>query len=170
VIGFDSMTRMSPVSFGLEVWSKLSGRLCSTETAGYGDGPFGGLPGFGGLTPREYGYTVFPHLRGGHLTGFQFDNGLVSFNIRGAQTRRAPQWNVGPYDLQGVWERLVNPVSRNTLFRQTLTPAPPPMEVCGIQEFEDVIHGGSASVTTDDVIDGGDASETSPWIIYGGAA
>jgi hypothetical protein len=158
------------VSFGLEVWSKLTGAACSSSSVvsgfdemGYGDGPFGGAE-----TQRKYGYTVFPHLRGGHLTGFQFDNGLVSFNIRGAQTRRAPQWNVGPYDLRGPWERLLQPVSRNTLFRQTLTIATPPTEVCGIQETTDTIDGGTASVTTSDVIDGGTAASTTPWIINGG--
>jgi hypothetical protein len=151
VLGFDSVTRRAPVSFGLEVWSKLAGNIC--------------LDGI-----RQYGYTVFPHLKGGYMTGFEFANGLVSFNIRGAQTRRAPKWAVGPYDLTGPHERLVAPVSRNTLYRQTLTVAPPPLDVCGIQETDDVIQGGTATVTSDDVIEGGTAASTSAWIVEGGTA
>lgn len=150
VVGFDSDTRRPPVSFALEVWSKLAGRAC--------DGA------------KQYGYTVFPYLKGGRLIGFEFKNGLVSFNIRGAQTRKGSRWAVGPYDLEGTHERLVEPVSRNTLFRQTLTTAVPPTEVAGVQETWDRIIGGSASVTSDDIISGGTAASTSPWIISGGRA
>lgn len=151
VVGFDSNTRLPPASFALEVWSKLSGAACADGT-------------------RQYGYTVFPFLRGGYLTGFEFSDGLVSFNLRSARTRRGSRWGVGPYDLEGPYERLVTPVSGNTLYRQTLTPAPPPTEDAGVQETEDVIHGGTASVTSDDVIDGGTAASTSQWIVRGGEA
>jgi hypothetical protein len=151
VVGFDSETRRPAASFGMEVWSKLAGTACI-------DGV------------REYGYTVFPYLKGGYISGFEFKNGLVSFNLRRAQARKVPRWGVGPYDLEGPHERLVEVVSRNTLFRTALTTGLPPAEVAGIQETEDVIYGGSASVTSADVIDGGDAADTSPWIIYGGQA
>lgn len=175
VVGFDSNTRLSPSSFALEVWSKLAGEACLPSggaVVGFGDGGYGLGVGFGGSSDvrTNYGYTVFPHLRGGRLSGFSFANGLVSFNIIGAQTRRAPRWAVGPFDLEGTNERLVQPVSRNTMYRQMLTTALPPIESDGIQETDDIIRGGSATVTSDDVIEGGDASTTSPWIIYGGQA
>ena len=150
VVGFDSTTRLTPVSFALEVWSKLAGAAC--------------------VDGKEYGYTVFPYLKGGRLTGFEFKNGLVSFNLRGAQTRRSSRWGRGPHDLEGPYQRLVGPVSGNTFFRQTLTKALPPMEVNGIQETEDVIHGGTASVTSPDIISGGNAASTSPWVVEGGKA
>lgn len=173
VTGFDSTTRLPPVSFALEVWSRLAGAACASGgEVGFGEGEYGLGVGFGGSASpeRRYGYTVFPHLKGGHLTSFKFDGGLVSFNIRGAQTRREPRWAVGPYDLEGPYERLVSVVSRNTLFRQMLTVSPPPAEVCGMQETTDVVEGGTATVTSDDIIDGGTAAYTSPWIIDGGRA
>jgi hypothetical protein len=172
--GFDSVTRLSPVSFGLEVWSRLAGQVCGPsisvgfDEGGFDMGGFGGVGDVGGN--RDYGYTLFPHLRGGRLGGFTFSNGLVSFNIRGAQTRKAPRWNVGPYDLEGPYMRLVTPVSRNTMFRQTLTVAPPPTDHCGIQETTDVLDGRTATVTTEDIVDGGTAAETSEWIVEGGMA
>jgi hypothetical protein len=150
VVGFDSKTRMLPVSFALEVWTKLAGNPCA-----------------GGQ--RQYGYTLFPFLKGGYLSGVTFANGLVSFNLRGAQTRRVSRWGVGPFDLEGPYERLTTDVSRNTLFRQLLTTAPPPTEVCGIQETTDVLEGGTATMTTPDVVDG-EFVDTSPWIVEGGMA
>lgn len=150
VSGFDSGTRRPAVSFGLEVWSKLAASACV-------DGV------------RQWGYTVFPYLRGGYLTGFTFENGLVSFTLRGAQTRRVPRWGVGPFDLEGVHERLTEVVSRNTMFRQMLTVAQPPVQQDGIQQAEDIIDGGSATVTTADIVDG-EFVDTSVWIVEGGRA
>lgn len=150
VTGFDSETRRPAVSFALEVWSKLAGAACADGT-------------------RQYGYTVFPFLRGGYLTGFTFENGAVSFNLRGAQTRKVPRWGVGPFDLEGPHERLTEVVSRNTMFRNMLTTALPPTEENGIQEITDVIEGGSATVTSADVIDG-EFVDTSMWIVEGGRA
>lgn len=152
VAGFDSATRRHAAAFALEVWSRLAGDACDASGA------------------RQYGYTVFPFLKGGFLSGFEFRNGLASFNLRGAQTRKVPRWGVGPYDLEGPHERLTKVVSRNTLYRTTLTTAVPPDEGDGIQTTEDIIYGGTATVTTSDVIDGGSAASTSPWIIYGGQA
>lgn len=155
VVGFDSSTRLSVTSFALEIWSKLAGQRCAD-----------GSP--------AWGYTLFPHLRGGRLSGFTFANGLVSFNLVGAQTRRASRWGVGPYDLEGPYERLTSPVSRNTSFRSFITPAVPPVEVCGVQETADVLDNGTASNPMPDptapvAVDGGGAV-TDSFIIDGGRA
>lgn len=150
VVGFDSETRRPAASFALEVWSKLAGDACAEGE-------------------REYGYTVFPFLRGGYLSGFTFSNGLVSFKLRGAQTRKVPRWGVGPFDLEGPHERLTEVVSRNTMFRNLITTAMPPTEQNGVQEATDVIEGGSADATSADVIDG-EFVETSVWIVEGGRA
>jgi hypothetical protein len=151
VVGFDSIPRRPLASFGLEVWSRLAGMRCA-ET---------GLP--------QWGYTLLPFLRGGYLSGFSYDNALVSFNLRGAQTRKVPRWGVGPYDLEGPHERLIEVVSRNTAFKTMLTTAPPPAQQDGIVETTDIIDGGSASTTTSDVVDG-EFVVTSPWIVEGGRA
>jgi hypothetical protein len=150
VVGFDSDTRKPSVSFALEVWSKLAGTACADGT-------------------RQYGYTVFPFLKGGYLSGFEFKNGMVSFNLRGAQTRKVPRWGVGPFDLEGPHERLIEVVSRNTMFRTSLTTAIPPVEANGIQETTDIIEGGTATVTSADVVDG-EFTDTSVWIVEGGRA
>lgn len=151
VVGFDSDTRRPAQSFALEVWSRLAGADCA--------------PG-----QREYGYTLFPFLKGGYLSGFAFKDGLVSFNLRRAMTRKVPRWGVGPYDLEGPHERLTEVVSRNSMFRTLIVGSEPPVEMDGIQETTDVIDGGSASYTTPDVIDGGTAAGTSEWIVEGGFA
>jgi hypothetical protein len=155
VVGFDSTTRLPAMSFALEVWSKLAGQRCED-----------GSP--------AWGYTLFPYLRGGRLSGFQFANGLVSFNLIGAQTRRSSRWGVGPYDLEGPFERLIRPVSRNSTFHSFMTPAAPPAESCGVQEVTDVLDNGTASDPMPDptaplIVDGGGA-ETSAFIIDGGRA
>lgn len=156
-IGFDVNPRVATVSsFALEVWSKLAGQRCV-------DG-----------TPM-WGYTLFPSLRGGRISGFRVSNGLVSFNLRGAQTRRSPKWGVGPYDLEGPFERLTSPVSRNTSWRMFTTPAAPPAEACGVQEFTPAVldNGTAANPMPDpdapETVDGGGAI-TSAWIIEGGGA
>jgi hypothetical protein len=128
VKGFDSVTRQPAASFALEVWTRLAGTNCV-------DGVL------------QYGYTVFPFLRGGYLSGFEFKDGLVSFNLKGAQTRKVPRWGVGPYDLEGPWERLTEVVSRNTMYRQMLTTAVPPVEACGLQQGSDILEGGNAALT-----------------------
>lgn len=171
VVGFDSDTKRPPVAFALEVWSKLAGNACGIASSiGFGEGPFGMTP-FGGSSTSipNYGYTLFPFLKGGHLSGFTFQNGLVSFNLRAAQTRKASRWGVGPHDLEGQHKRLLKTVSRNSSFQNFLTSGSTPIEVCGIQETEDVIEGGTAASTTADIIDG-EFVVTSPWIIEGGGA
>lgn len=156
IIGFDAVPRTKPASFGLEVWSRLAGAAC-----------------VGG--ERQWGYTLFPFLKGGRLSGFSFRNGLVSFSLVGAQTRRVPKWGVGPYDLEGEFQRLLEPVSRNTYFKNFITTAVPPAQQDGIQEFEDTIDNGTADDPMPDpgavlTIDGGTADSTSQWIIDGGKA
>jgi len=149
IIGFDATTTTKAASFALEVWSRLSGVACAGQ--------------------REYGYTLFPFLKGGLLSGFAFANGLVSFNLRGARGRRSGRWGVGPWDISGPYQRLDPPVSGNTMFRPVRTTLAPPEPFAGVREFLDHIDGGTATMTSDDIIDGGGV-ETSPWIIEGGAA
>lgn len=150
VVGFDAR-RVPAQSFALEVWSKLAGSVCDGSV-------------------QRYGYTLFPFLKGGTVSGFKFGDGLVSFNVTGSRTRREPQWSVGPYDMEGWHHRLLEPVSRNTAFRTLITPAAPPEEQCGAVEFSDCILGGSATATSPDSLTSGSATSVGPWIVNGGRA
>lgn len=148
VVGFNANTRVPAAAFALEVWAKITGSACSE--------------------PQQWGYTLFPFLRGGVLTGFTFADNTVSFNLSRAQSRRFNRWNVGPYDLEGPHQRLLTPVSGNGSWRQFLTTAPPPAQTDGAVEFMDVIDGGTVTMTSDDVLDGGTPAVTTPYIVDGG--
>lgn len=153
--GFDLDTRTKPTAFALEVWTKLAGQVCED-----------GSP--------KWGYTLFPYLRGGRITGFTFHNGLVNFSLVGAQSRRGSRWSVGPYDLEGDFKRLVNPVSRNTSFRTTVVTGQPPTQQDGLQEIWDAADNGTAAnphpFPDDPLILDGEQANTSVWIIDGGRA
>lgn len=154
-IGFDAQTRLPVASFALEVWSTLDGPVCA-------DG-------------QKWGYTLFPHLRGGYLSGFQFENRLTTFSLNGATSQRGPLWRVGPYDLHDVWERLVEPVSGNDSWVQTILDTPPPAQTDGVVTFVDSVRNGTAANPMPDPgapvrLIGGTASSTSDWIVSGGRA
>jgi hypothetical protein len=154
-VGFDAQTKLPVTSFGLEVWSKLSGPICA-------DG-------------QKWGYTLFPLLRGGYLSGLAFDNALVSFSIVGAMTGRGSLWNVGPHDLEGQFERLLVRVSGNDSWITGITGVPPPEQTDGIVTFEDRVRNGTATDPMPDPdapvrLIGGTAASTSPWIVSGGRA
>jgi hypothetical protein len=181
-VGFDVGTLVRAPSFALEVWSKLDGASAKPRALGFDEVPFDTtgfdmpVPNPGGCREGgRWGYTLFPFLRGGRLSGFKFANGRVSFNLIGAQTRRNPGWGVGPYDLTGPFQRLETPVSRNTSWRMFITEAAPPAEQCGIQYLvPDVLDNGTAANPMPDpgaplLVDAGGAS-TEAWIIDGGRA
>jgi hypothetical protein len=151
VVGFDANTRLPAATFALEVWSRLAGQPCDPSGA------------------RLWGYTLLSFLRGGVLSGFVFSNGVVSFNLRGAQTRKNPRWGSGPFDLEGSYERLLEPVSRNKAWKTFITSAQPPSQGDGVQETTDVIDGGTATMTPADIVDG-EFVDTSVWIEEGGRA
>jgi hypothetical protein len=150
VVGFDMNTRLPAASFGLEVWSKITGRC---------------------VTP-QYGYTLFPFLKGGWLTGFTFSNGLVSFNLVGAQTKQNPTWGSGPYPVMGNGGLLPGaPMGRGKSWRVVVVDAPPPPQTCGVITTDpNVIDGGSAFYTSEGVIDGGTAFTTTSIVVDGGGA
>lgn len=172
VVGFDVNTCVPAASFALEVWSRLDLKTC--RALGFGEGDFGAML-FGDGDDRKvrteiWGYTLFPFLKGGLLSGFVFENGLVSFNVRGAKTHQGSQWLVGPYDLEGQYERLLKHVSGNGAWTTTLVYTAPPEPFAGWQEIDDWIFGGSVDLTSPDILAGGRAGYTSPWIISGGRA
>lgn len=153
--GFDSGSRVPVTSFALEIWSKLVGQRCAD-----------GSP--------KWGYTLFPHLRGGRVSGFAFTNGRASFNVIGAQTRRLPRWGVGPHDVDGDFSRMLTPVSKNTSYRQFVSPGQPPLDVVGVQQTLDVVDNGTAAnpmpIPSAPLVLNGGGAITSPYIINGGRA
>lgn len=119
IVGFDIATGINLDGFGfaLEVWSRIAGSACDPS-------------GF-----RQWGYTVFPYLKGGRLGGFSFENGLVQFQITGAQTRDGNGWGVGPFDVTRDDADAASPLNTalgvNTHFRNILVNLDPPAASCG---------------------------------------
>lgn len=176
-VGFDANSRLVPKAFALEVWSKLSGSACVPANGlGFGEGGFDTRP-FGdpnSASNRRWGYTLFPFLKGGIMSGFAFDNGLVSFNIRSARAQRGNKWGRGPYPIEGQGAGgqnlyLHEPVSRNTNWRSIIVAGEPPMQTNGIDQFSDFIDGGDAWTTSADTVDG-EFVVTSSSIVEGGYA
>lgn len=146
VVGYDMKTRLVPRAFALEVWTRLQGRDCA----------------------GKWGYTVFPFLKGGRLSGFRYDRGgSVSFSVVDASTRMGNDWGDGPF-LED--QDMALPVSGNTHWRNVVIGTPPPEQTDGVITFLDEIDGGSPSISTEDEIDGGTASMSTPDEIDGGAA
>lgn len=145
IVGIDGRSRLPAQAFALEVWSNLAGRACE-----------------GG---QQWGYTLFPFLKGGILTGFTFSQGLVSFTLERAATQRNPNWGTGPFGVD-----MPTGVSRNTAWRTTLVSTAPPTQTDGIAVLDtDDLDGGTATITTSDVVDGQFVT-TSASIVDGGAA
>lgn len=156
VVGFDAQTNMPVAAFALEVWSKLSNQPCPPSQ-------------------RKWGYTLFPFLAGGTLTGFKFGGGLVTFGMKGAMTRMVPKWGIGPYDIDGTWGRLVTPVSRNDAWQQMIVSTAPPAQRDGIYSWTDTINNGTAANPMPDptaatTLDAGHVSDVGSTIIDGGGA
>jgi len=153
VVGFDADTSLPVTAFAMEVWSKLVGVSCA-------DG-------------QMYGYTLFPFLKGGYLSGFTFGDGLVSFNLQKAVSQRGSKWGFGPYNVEGDGSPLFTPVSGNTSWRTIITPFTPPTQQDGTFVVNPVVEpgidGGSASSTTSDILDG-EFVVTSSDIVDGGGA
>lgn len=119
VVGFDATTDVDLDGFGfaLEVWSKIAGSACDVSGN------------------RQWGYTVFPFLKGGRLGGFSFENGQVQFTITGAQTRDGNGWGAGPYDVDRDIANAPSPLTtalgENTHYRNVLVSLDPPAASCG---------------------------------------
>lgn len=111
VAGFDMTTRLRPVSFAMEVWTRLSGPGCA----------------------GKWGYTVFPFLKGGRLAGFSFArDGMVSFNLVGAATQRGSRWGSGPFEVDTA---PLPAIDWTTGWRNTIVEVAPPSQTDGIQNL-----------------------------------
>lgn len=112
--GFDMKSRLRPVAFALEVWTKLSGQGCA----------------------GKYGYTVLPFLKGGRLSGFSYTkDGLVSFKVIGASTQRGVRWGSGPFDVD---TEPLSEIDWTTGWRNVTVAVPPPAQTDGVVELAPV--------------------------------
>lgn len=71
VVGFGVDALVEPPTFALEIWTRLA-QPCANGS--------------------RWGYTLFPRLTGGRLTGLSMEKALVQFRISGASCQRAPIW------------------------------------------------------------------------------
>lgn len=159
LVGNDALLHLPVVNFAMEIWSKLA-----QPVNGY-----------------THGYTLFPRLRGGRVSGFAFSNSAVSFSVTGARTYRMSRWGLGPHALRwtgggwdmlpwdterwdegavncgarppGDFDRLPQEVGNNLHWKNFLVDYVP-MVQCGAQPLSDVIDNGSATNPGTDVIDG----------------
>jgi len=126
IVGFDANTGIDLDSFGfsLEVWSRIAGAACDASGN------------------RQWGYTVFPFLKGGRLGGFSFENGAVQFTVSNAQTRDGNGWGVGPFDVDrddtSTPAPLNTPLDTNTHYRNIVVTLDPPAASCGASALASV--------------------------------
>lgn len=121
-VGFDSVDNVDLDSFGfaIEIWSRIAGSACQ------------GVNGY-----RNWGYTVFPFLKGGMLGGVTFEDAAVSFSITNAQTQSGNQWGAGPFDVDRGAGPAFSPsplftaLPANAHYRNILVTLEPPVAACG---------------------------------------
>lgn len=154
--GFDVVDNQEPPNFMLEVWSRLGRKIGE----------------------HDHGYTVFPRLRGGIVSGTVVSgNGSVSFSTRGARTLRMSKtgalmlgggWDTTPWDTE-PWDEdaLIQSGGGRNLFFRTFPVTGYPEDSCAPPLL--VVDGGFAEGLGDDVIDG-EWIETSDDVVDGGGA
>jgi hypothetical protein len=77
-----SKVDLSNQGYALEVWAGVTGSdACAGEVG------------------IEYGYFLYPFLKGGVLGDHTIENGGITFTITGAVTQDGSNWGVGPYDV-----------------------------------------------------------------------
>ncbi len=120
VIGFGKgrTVDIDNTHFALEIWTKLAGNICDATTG-----------------HRKWGYTPFPHLWGGRLGGFTFENGTVNFTISGAKTAQSNRWGAGPFEVTrdeaGLPSVLHEPLLPDEMFQNITVTLDPPDPVYG---------------------------------------
>lgn len=96
VVGNDATLRLPVSNFSMEIWTRLA-----VPVDGY-----------------RYGYTLFPRMRGGRVSGFAFSGGAVNFRVTGSRTARNARWGFGPFDLRwdgDAWSCLTDTPSTTLL-------------------------------------------------------
>lgn len=139
-IGWDtSVGSVNTVNFGLEGWTRISGK-CNAA----------GLP--------VYGYTLLPWNVEGVIGDVTYENGAVTFTVTG-RTQAGSLWGTGPYSVvtsnatatAGMPSPLltaIGPLVHRRLFVTTLAP---PTEVCGCTALPNptlTIVAGAAELAT----------------------
>lgn len=115
-VGYRVASGSPLANFALEIWSNISGQVCSPTS------------------PRAYGYFLAPYVTQGYLNDFKIENDAASFTVTGARSLDGPGWGTGPYDVVDTsiipgtitpGQLLVPLGARDHLHLQKTTVAPP---------------------------------------------
>jgi hypothetical protein len=120
-VGFQTRTsNYAAGSFGLEVWTNLSGTTCTTV------GTFSLVP---------YGYFLLPNIVEGTVGDLKIENGAVSFTVSG-RTKQGTNWGTGPKNVlanmtTGAAQKLLIALPSDTHRHLQWTYLAPPASSCG---------------------------------------
>lgn len=120
-VGFQTRTsNYAAGSFGIEVWTNISGATCTTI------GTFSLVP---------YGYFVLPNVVEGTVGDLKIENGAVSFTVAG-RTKQGTNWGTGPKNVlanmtTGAAQKLLNPLPTDLHRHLQWTYLAPPAASCG---------------------------------------
>lgn len=118
VIGFAMETGVEGSNYALEVWSGVSGGdACDNPDA-----------------QGNYGYSLFPFVKGGIVGDFTIENGATNFSITGANTADGSSWGVGPYSvlLDGTTAKpLPKAITKKQHLLNILVNVAPPVDAVG---------------------------------------
>jgi hypothetical protein len=128
IVGFsmDSEISACDAAYALEAWTGVPSDACD--------------PGSG----VAYGYILLPFIRPGVLGDFSVENAAINFTITGSQTKKGPQWGVGPYDVivtEGVPSPLPEPLTVGKHLVTFQTTLAPPAADCEPQELGTLATG-----------------------------
>jgi hypothetical protein len=130
VSGNDFLSKMPVSNFAMEIWSKL-------------DVPVDGY---------QYGYTLFPRLRGGRMSSLNYTNTGVDLTVGAAKTYRMSRWGYGPYslrwsgdgwDMSGWDESGWDESAVNACLARVVTPTGPVGLGFGVDPFGSSPFGGT---------------------------
>lgn len=118
-VGFRIDTDLSgSASFGLEIWSGITGQACTAS----------GFP--------AYGYWLFPWVKDAQWGEIVVENGALTLTFT-ARAVIGGGWDVGPYDVRrdatvpATLEPLLTAIGPTTAMHYEVTSAPLPTPACG---------------------------------------
>lgn len=118
-VGFRIREGITVNRFALEVWSDISGQVCTT-------------------TSRQYWYHLLPYLGNARWGDFSIENGAVTFAVT-ASTFAGSGWGVGPHNVinaggpPAVPSKLLAAITGTDHYHGQVTTLAPPAAACGFQ-------------------------------------
>lgn len=118
-VGFrQSGQDLCTANFALEIWSNITGQVCTDPTE------------------KAYGYWLFPFVGQGTVGDFSFENDGLQLTLNAITFAGSP-WGVGPYPTvrrdatTGTLEALLTAIGPSDHMHFEQTTAPPPAAECG---------------------------------------